>query len=84
MGRYFFSLKCRLRMKEVYEGKVSNGQKKDCEVREVQTDRTTMTVIQPLVPGWRISKCNIRTLLLWAMYIYIYMYINKLLGERTQ
>lgn len=62
-------------MKEVYEEKVSNGQKKDCEVREVQTDRTTTTIFQPLVPDWRISKCNIKTLLLWAMYIYIYIYI---------
>lgn len=41
-------------MKEVYEGKVSNGQKKDCEVREVQTDRTTMTYHS--APGPRLEN----------------------------
>lgn len=61
--------------------KVSTGQKQDCGVREVHKQRRKTTgVTQLVVESCRITKCDIRILLVLTKKFYI----ERLLGQRAQ
>lgn len=79
VGNFYFR---RHTKKEKRRGrrKVSNGQKEDWGVREVQKERRKTDTTQPLVQSCRIIKCDIRTLLKLTKKFYIL----RLLGQRAQ